>query len=99
MRLRVWKGKKSCVSSTTMVAGTRKSPTFSTTTTNRNPIPTTNRVVISLGIIRLSVQQLPTEILSQQPTEWLSASKQPARQLSTSSKPLIWFLCSSREQH
>ncbi|CDY26038.1 BnaC06g05860D [Brassica napus] len=48
MRLRVWKGKKSCVSSTTMVAGTRKSPTFSTTTTNRNPIPTTNKVVIRL---------------------------------------------------
>ncbi|KAF2553055.1 hypothetical protein F2Q68_00035778 [Brassica cretica] len=48
MRLRVWKVKKSCVLSTTMVAGTKKSPTFSTTTTNRNPIPTTNRVVISL---------------------------------------------------
>ncbi|KAF3597750.1 hypothetical protein DY000_02022878 [Brassica cretica] len=48
MRLRVWKVRKSCVSSTTMVAGTKKSPTFSKTTTNRNPIPTTNRVVIRL---------------------------------------------------
>ncbi|KAF3570036.1 hypothetical protein F2Q69_00060864 [Brassica cretica] len=49
MRLRVWKVKKRCVSSTTMTVGTRKSPTFSTTTTNRNHILTTKRVIISLG--------------------------------------------------
>ncbi|KAF3545153.1 hypothetical protein DY000_02010000 [Brassica cretica] len=32
-----------------MVAGIRKSQTFSTTTTNRDLTPTTSRVVISLG--------------------------------------------------
>ncbi|KAF2602556.1 hypothetical protein F2Q70_00025390 [Brassica cretica] len=32
-----------------MIAGTRKSQTFSTTTTNRDLTPITNRVVISLG--------------------------------------------------
>ncbi|KAG5393573.1 hypothetical protein IGI04_023536 [Brassica rapa subsp. trilocularis] len=40
--------RKSCASSTTMVAGTKRSPTFSTTTTNRNPIPTTNRVCFDI---------------------------------------------------
>ncbi|KAF2577797.1 hypothetical protein F2Q68_00003450 [Brassica cretica] len=72
MRLRVWKVKKSCVSSTTMAVGTRKNPTFSTTTTNINHILTTNKVVISLGTTSKATISLSKTLLLVSPTKGTS---------------------------
>ena len=75
MRLMGWKGKKSCVSSTTMVVDTGKSLIFSTTTTHRDLIPATNkeatspratttsRVVTSLGTISKATISLSRTLL------------------------------------
>ena len=43
MRLMVWKDKKSCASSTTMVLSTGRNLTFSTTTTSKSPTQTTSK--------------------------------------------------------
>ncbi|KAF3540738.1 hypothetical protein F2Q69_00022155 [Brassica cretica] len=43
MRSMVWKAKKSYASSTTMVLGTGRNRTFSTTTTSKGLTPTTNK--------------------------------------------------------